>query len=326
MRRHAASGVLATTARRQRCAFALVVAIVARGCDSPAMLRQGCVLLLLSILGACVTSRQALRVELDWAQTVLLGAESGDARSGVVRWARPVQFLVVDAPVRMQLAAEDAFRQLQAVLRGVHQLELHYVHESDPRVGQDGYVTIFAKAPRDAGALAEQYQAQPPSATADGWFTIVWNLEYELTRAVVFIDPQLDDHWLRHTVLEEMFQSLGPSNDSAGIRDSLVFEGGLAVGSHTRLARVDQQVLSLLYQVLRPGDNGPRYRTCDAAVVALRARLTVIWSSLLALPGAGGILGRHDVRSRLPQRHADRATCDDAPRNGGSRGRRRCLG
>lgn len=217
------------------------------------MPRQTCVLLLF-LLGACVSPRPAVRLELDWARTVLLGAESGDARTGVVRWAQPVRFLVVAAPVRMQLAAEEAFRQLQAVLRGVHELELHYVHESDPRVGQDGFVSIFPTAPRNAGVLAARYDAQPPSATADGWFTIVWNLRFELTRAVVFVDPLLDEHWLRHTVLEEMFQSLGPSNDSPRIRDSLLFEGGAAVGSHTRLARVDQQVLSLLYHDLRPGD------------------------------------------------------------------------
>jgi len=217
------------------------------------MSRRLCLLLVL-LAGGCVVSQPAVRLELDWARTVLLGAESGDVRTGVVRWERPVHFLVVGAPVRMQLAAERAFGQLQAVLRGVHRLELEHVRATDPRVGQDGYVTIFPMAPRNAEELARRHNAQVPSHAADGWFTIIWNLHYELTRAVVFIDPTLDEHWLRHTVLEEMFQSLGPSNDSGRIRDSLVFEGGLSVGSHTRLARVDEQVLSLLYHDLQPGD------------------------------------------------------------------------
>lgn len=217
------------------------------------MPRRFCILLGL-LAGACLAPGPAVRLEVEWARSVLLGAESGDVRTGVVRWERPVHFLVVAAPVRMQLAAERAFGQLQAVLRGVHRLQLEHVYATDPRIGQDGYVTIFPTAPRDAAELAKKHDAQVPSQSADGWFTIVWNLHYELTRAVVFIDPELDERWLRHTVLEEMFQSLGPSNDSAHIRDSLVFEGGLAVGSHTRLARVDQQVLSLLYDVLKPGD------------------------------------------------------------------------
>lgn len=218
------------------------------------MPRRSCLLLtLLTVLG-CVSSSQSLPLEVAWARCVLLGSEVGDRRDAVVRWTHPVRFLVVGAPVRVQRAVERAFGQLQAVLQGVQQLELEHVDGRDARVGQDGFITVFATAPRHAEELARRHGAQHPMAAADGWFTISWNPRHELIRAVVFVDPDLDEHWLRHTALEEMFQALGPSNDSARIRDSLVFEGGVATGSHTRLARVDEQVLRLLYRELEPGD------------------------------------------------------------------------
>ena len=69
------------------------------------------------------------------------------------------------------------------------------------------------------------------------------------------MDPELAQARLRHTALEEMFQGLGPSNDSGRIRDSLVFERGFSVGGRTSLASVDAKVLVLLYEDLSPGDN-----------------------------------------------------------------------
>ncbi len=207
------------------------------------------------IVFGCVSSSHSSRLEVAWARAVLLGSEVGDSRDAVVRWTHPVRFLVVAAPGRVQLAVERAFDQLRGTLHNVHQLELEHVEESDARIGQDGFITVFATAPRHARELARRHGAQPPVATADGWFTIIWNRRYELTRALIFVDPDLNEHWLRHTALEEMFQALGPGNDSPRIRDSLVFEGGDSAGSHTRLGHVDEQVLRLLYCELQPGDS-----------------------------------------------------------------------
>ena len=192
--------------------------------------------------------------EFDWAKSVLLGTEVGDARDAVVRWQKPIQYLVVAAPSNVRRAIDEAFAKLQQALSGTHRVELEHVAASDVRIGGDGFITVFAKAPRHAAALAKQHGAQPPQPAADGWFTIVWNHKFELTRAVVFVDPDLTEKWLRHTALEEMFQALGPSNDSPVIRDSLLFESSTMAGSHDGLARVDQQVLWLLYRGLQPGD------------------------------------------------------------------------
>lgn len=195
------------------------------------------------------------RKEYAWAKQVLLGSEIGDQRRVVVRWQLPVHYLVVSPPPRFQAAVDDAFRLLSESLAGSHALTLEYVTKRDHRIGKDGYVTVFPKAPKHATALASLHGAQKPHPNADGWFTILWNRRFELTRGVVFIDPYLPDKWLRHTALEEMFQALGPSNDSSRIRDSLVFESSSMAGSMDHLARVDIEILRLLYTGLKPGDS-----------------------------------------------------------------------
>ncbi|MFN3240322.1 MAG: DUF2927 domain-containing protein [Planctomycetota bacterium] len=213
------------------------------------------------LLAACAAGVPIDRaVEQQWATDVLLGAESGHRRDGVVRWRGPVRFLVVEAKDRFRRAIDRAFEDLSRTLEGVHRLELEYVQRRDTRIGGEGFVTVFPVAPGQAALLAAELGALPPSADADGWFTIAWNGAFELTRALVFVDPALEPRWLRHTALEEMFQSLGPSNDSGLLRDSLVYEGEHGYGSHQRLARVDREILRLLYGALLPG--------ADAAEIA----------------------------------------------------------
>lgn len=224
-------------------------------------------------------------LEYDWAKNVLMGAEIGDDRGAVVRWQQPARYLVVSAPPRLRQAVNAAFSLLQEALRGSLEMEIEHVFSGDNRIGCEGYITLFAIAPCDAGALAQQHGAQVPQADADGWFTIAWNRSFELTRAVVFVAPDLTDKWLRHTALEEMFQALGPSNDSAMIEDSLLFESSTTAGSHGHLARVDRQVLRLLYQSLQPGDRAGEieqamHRSWDFADDVSRAQVA------LARPGA----------------------------------------
>ena len=211
-------------------------------------------LVCLGLLFGCAWPSQARReLEQQWAVDVLLGAESGARRAGVVRWRGPVRFLLVDPDPRLQRAVEAAYAQLCAALGDLHRLEFEVVGSSDLRVGQPGFVTIFAVAPREAGELAQRLGAMPPGPAADGWFSIAWNAGYELTRALVFIDPKLERRWLRHTALEELFQALGPSNDSSLLPDSLIYEGERSFGSSDRLARVDAAVLRALYGRLEPG-------------------------------------------------------------------------
>ena len=154
----------------------------------------------LIMLGACLSLSNMRRgLERQWAEDVLLGAESGPDRDGVVRWGHPVTFLVVDAEARFRTAIDRAFVQLEQALDGVHAVQLEYVGSQDRRVGVEGYVTVFAKAPAEAAGLAADLGVVSPAVDADGWFTITWNDAYELTRGLVFINPDLEQRWLRHT-------------------------------------------------------------------------------------------------------------------------------
>ena len=214
------------------------------------------ILLLAWSVAACGTPRPSLRpgLEFRWAERVLFGTEMGDERDVVVRWVAPVRYVVVGADPRCRSAVVRAFAQLQEVLVDVHPLELAFAGDGDARVGADGHVTLFFTAPRDAAELAERHGGHAPSSDADGWFTITWNGDHELTHAIVFVDPELDDVWLAHTVLEEMYQVLGASDDSPMLPESVVCEGAGVVGAADRLARVDRELLRLLYAELRPGD------------------------------------------------------------------------
>lgn len=207
-----------------------------------------------ALLGGCASMRdERASIERRWAVDVLLGAESGARREGVVRWRRPIRFLVVDAGARLKRAVDRAFTQLRVALAGVHDLGLEHVGSSDVRIGRPGFVTVFGVAPGEADQLASSHGALPPGRGADGWFTITWNGDFELTRALVFIDPALELRWLRHTALEELYQALGPSNDSGLVRDSLLYERPDDFGCHDLLGRVDLEVLQLLYRELEPG-------------------------------------------------------------------------
>jgi len=166
-----------------------------------------------------------------------------------------VHYLVVDADRDARAAVEAAFAQLEQALSGLHDLTLSFVDRDDVRCGEPGFVTLFFVAPRRAGRLVRRYRARPAPRGADGWFTIVWRADHSLQRAVAFVDPYLSGRWLRHTVLEEMLQVLGPCNDSAILPASVVYEAHAAAGATDRLADVDRRLLRLLYGALRPGDD-----------------------------------------------------------------------
>lgn len=192
-------------------------------------------------------------LEARWACDVLLGREAGDARDALVRWRQPVRYLIVGAGPAARQAVAAAFLQLRAALAGVHDVALEFAGADDARAGDDGFVSVFFVAPHAAGALAARF-GLAPAVDADGWFRIDWNERFELTRGIVLIDPDLDDRWLRHTALEELFQVLGPGNDSALLTDSVVYDGAGARGSRATLSPADRQLLTLLYRDLEPGD------------------------------------------------------------------------
>ncbi|HEB54397.1 MAG TPA: DUF2927 domain-containing protein [bacterium] len=216
-----------------------------------------------AVLAGC-TARPpvpASNLEVRWVTGVLLGAEVGDHRNRVIRWREPVRYLIVDGDRRFRAAVDGAFEQLRASLQGVHELRLEHVASGDVRIGRPGYVTVFAVAPTEAFELALRLGAHLPSTGVDGWFTTFWDQRYVLRRGLVFVDPLLGEPWLAHTVLEEMFHCLGPSNDSSLLSHSLIYEGATDFGSRTSLAPVDGELLRFLYRRLQPGDTAAQIRS-----------------------------------------------------------------
>ena len=78
--------------------------------------------------------------------------------------------------------------------------------------------------------------------------------------AVVLISTDLRDTEIRSFVLEELTQSLGPTNDSALVRNSIFFETAYDWSNVPKLSNLDKKLLRFLYGHLRPGDRATDVR------------------------------------------------------------------
>ncbi|MGE3805047.1 MAG: DUF2927 domain-containing protein, partial [Gemmataceae bacterium] len=102
-----------------------------------------------------------------------------------------------------------------------------------------------------------------------GYFHLSWNGKFELTKAYVLIaKDKLEGKKLRHFLLEEITQSLGPASDSPAFPDSIFFQNGADGGNAERLSDLDQKLLRFFYNHLKPG----------AKADDVRAALKTHWS------------------------------------------------
>ncbi|MEZ4749071.1 MAG: DUF2927 domain-containing protein [Bdellovibrionota bacterium] len=62
------------------------------------------------------------------------------------------------------------------------------------------------------------------------------------------------DTVLRHTLLEELTQVMGPMRDQALYADSVFYEKNGVSGYVTQLTQIDARILAFLYMYLEPGD------------------------------------------------------------------------
>ena len=88
-----------------------------------------------------------------------------------------------------------------------------------------------------------------------GLFRVRWNRNYEIQRATILLDDRLAGKRLKHFVLEEIVQCLGPAGDSHEFPGSVFYED-LPVkeyGTATRLTSLDCQTLQFLYNHVPPG-------------------------------------------------------------------------
>ena len=70
----------------------------------------------------------------------------------------------------------------------------------------------------------------------------------------------MDREEIRSILFEEIFQALGPLNDTAIYQDSLLFETEDYAPMHKTLSPRDKKLLRFLYLHLKPGDGEEEVR------------------------------------------------------------------
>lgn len=78
--------------------------------------------------------------------------------------------------------------------------------------------------------------------------------DWSLKRAAVWASVDYEQKEIRSILPEEIFQALGPANDSAIYPDSLLFETEDYAPMHKTLSARDKKLLRFLYLHLNPGD------------------------------------------------------------------------
>lgn len=193
-----------------------------------------------------------------WAHQVALGTEfagTGKSREGIVaRWNKPIRLSVMrgDAAVRADLLSviptlNEALSPAGAPIRVVE----------DGDAGAEMKVWFAPSSAFDGIAKTNGFNYIEGN---DGYFFTFWNDRFEMTRAYIFLATDLlHGTRLRHVSLEELTQSLGLSNDSTLVRESIFYENAADPTAErvfqTELTSRDRKLLSFFYTHVSPGDD-----------------------------------------------------------------------
>lgn len=192
-------------------------------------------------------------LEARWIMEVLTSAESGDRRLHVARWNQPVVVVANNGSESQRLALQQAINQLHAALAGAHSLTLA---EPGTDLARSANIQVEFAPQKDWPALGEKW-GLPISLSAasgmDGMQFVRWNGRIEIEAGIIVIGDGLTGDLLQHTLLEELFQTMGIRNDSGFYPDSIVYESGTDSGGQTRLSQRDQQLIRFLYRHVPPG-------------------------------------------------------------------------
>lgn len=187
-------------------------------------------------------------VDQEWQHVarVLLRGEFEYRAPTVARYAKPVRIGLLDATAEDRAAVAELVADLNVLVAGS---------------GVAFSIGEFGKSEISAGF--ESLAAFPNVARflnlpyVPGNSGVFWPYAMEdgaLAGATILISNDSSGSLRRHIIFEEIYQSLGPHNDSPLYPESIVYERDGDGGSATRLADIDRKLLRFLYLHLKPGD------------------------------------------------------------------------
>jgi hypothetical protein len=175
---------------------------------------------------------------------VLLEVEYGDQDRVVVRWSKNATISVpVSTPADSELLDSIVAELNQVLNKTSFRLELN---------AYDGEITVFIMPNWMFKEAVKKFGCEYPERVLG--YGCLFDNDYEIFWAAILISEEIKGSERRSLLLEEITQSLGPTNDSPLFRDSLFYEkDGIRTFGKT-LSPLDRKLLYFLYAYLKPGD------------------------------------------------------------------------
>lgn len=192
---------------------------------------------------------------IPWACEILLGPEyqgRSAAKPVVRRWVTSPTVSVFGADKEQVKLVQTTLDKLNVVLKEARStVRLKSVKANDDKAAIKVHFMEYAELPDFCKRNNIRF-----SGIDDAFFWNGWDSAGRFTEARVMVaSDRCTGNKLRHLLLEEMTQILGPMNDSPRKRGSIFFGGYSEVPD---LSPDDKQLLSLLYRRLKAGE--PRDR------------------------------------------------------------------
>ena len=207
---------------------------------------------LVAMLPHAAFGADAQGAERDWAfvRQVLLTSEYGHNNERISRWKQSPRYRLFVRFDEHRDAAKKVEREINRVLRQANWRIS--IKENESRA--DGVVAVVSADSFKRMLLAAQCSV-PPHDNA-GLACVKVDPEGEgIGDVLVLVDEGLKQDLFKSVLLEEVFQSLGVTNDQALAEESLIYESKQSMTTWSDLAIIDKKVLIFLYKYLEPGDD-----------------------------------------------------------------------
>ena len=152
----------------------------------------------------------------------------------VHKWAQPIRYIITGYPTPEDLAVIEAFTQ-----------QLNSI---------DGFPGIIRTEPTetyqleidfcDRDRLEERIGGFTQEHTPDGAVTFRYNEDYHIISAIICCRTDLNQTLRNSVILEEIYNALGPIQDTSVRTDSIIYQGNTQPQA---LTEMDLLILQLLY-------------------------------------------------------------------------------
>ena len=191
-----------------------------------------------------------------WASEILLGPEFGGRNAEkliIRRWVTSPTISVFGGTETHAQLVKEAVTKINLALKPATSIKLKPISANNERAAIKVRFMPYADFPEFCRKNKLHF-----SGVDDAFFWNGWDQKGRFTDATVLVSTDRSrPAKLKHLVLEEITQTLGPMNDSPLKRDSIFFSGFSTVPD---LSPDDKQLLRLLYKRMKVGEPGSRLK------------------------------------------------------------------